>query len=405
MFSKLDLFKNFYYMLGLGIQKGLLYLIIPLILWKFGSNTYADYVVIYSVVQITGLFMALSTPTAFMVYWHDTEDKPRYISTLLYLTIAISIICAIPIGLFLQLILAKKAFQVSLFRLILLILAFAFFFNLNTLGLNLLRSLFAAKKYFAAVFSTAILFCLALYCLPNSKNNLSLLIVLNISALILQTTLFFIFSKIKFHWKIDLNYAKSLIKSIGSYCLPFTLYSALSLTIFTIDKYLIKLYFSNSALTEYVLNFQLAFVTNIISLIIGMHSLPTFCHLVAEHQHSILKKKLLENYVLALIGSSSLAVLAYLYAWLTRIPLTYGFWLFIIAFIFTNLFTVNVGVLEAYKKAKSLLVITLAPSIAFWLVFIFTLPQQSLMFIYYDYIIYYLVLFIISTIVIRKISP
>lgn len=391
-----DIFKNFYYILGLALQKGLPYLIIPLIVWRFGVNTYADFVVIYSLIQMIGLLIAIGTPNAFIVFWHNAENKSLYTASSVLIVLLISLILTIPAAIFIHQFLHESLLLLTL------MITYAISINLNTLGLNLLRSVFRSKEYFTCIAITAFLQCLLIIFLPLTAHKLALLILINLSILILQTLFFFKNAGIKLTARIHLRDTLQLAKTVLGYSSTFTLYSILSLSLFTVDKWLIKSFFSAEMLAEYVLNFQFAFIVNIISIVVGMYSLPIFCRLRANHAMQALQIKQQQNYGLVIVFSIASACFAYSYAAITHLHLTYGFWLLVVAFLFTNLFTVNVSVLEAFKKVKLLFLITLIPTIIFWLWFGISAHLHLITNIYLSYIAYYIVIFALSLIAIKR---
>lgn len=403
-FKQLDIFKNLHYILGLALQKGLPYLLIPLIAWKFGLATYSNFIVIYAITQITALLISLGTPSAFIVFWHQAENKSLYTASSLLILLLTSFILALPAAWIIhEYIFPQSGFQ-TFGVLLFFILSFSFAINLNTLGLNLLRAQSRAKEYFICVCFTSLLLCISITLSPKTINTLSTLMFINLSVLLIQSFAFVKASSVRLVTKPQLTYTWDLTKSIIHYSFTFTLYSLLSLSMFTVDKWLIKAFFPAEELAQYVINFQLAFIVNIISIVVGMYSLPIFCQLVNEKSFALFRHKLLQNYGLTIAVSTILALGTYIYAAITHLHLTQGYWLLALAFLFTNLFTVNVSVFESFKKVKSLFLLTLFFTTLFWGVFALSLDHHSLFYIYLNYIVYYFLLFLTSWLMVTKMT-
>ena len=54
-----DFIRHRYFVIGLGLQKGMPLLIIPLSIRIIGAGAYAQYVLVYTLVQLLGVFGSL----------------------------------------------------------------------------------------------------------------------------------------------------------------------------------------------------------------------------------------------------------------------------------------------------------------------------------------------------------
>ncbi len=405
-----DMFKNRHYIQGLAFQKGMPFVIIPLIIWAFGINHYTEYVLIYSVVQIAALFQSLGSHASFIVFWYHEEDKQKYLAQQIYLLVALSLIISVPVAFIIYMasfFMANIHFGIES---VLTILTYSFCYNLSMLGVSLMRSQLQSRAYFWITLLAGILLISLLFLSRFLSDRLALsfysslncLIYINILVLLIQALLFIYVSKEKFSISLfSLSYFNSLdlsrfSKQILPYCIPVMLYTLLTLSVFTIDKIIIRFFYSQSIYNQYILDYQFAFVVNIFSIIIGMYNLPIFCQLIKACDMLGLKKNILSNYALAIFGSIFISIGIYIYAFLVNIDLSYGYWVLSGAFLVTNIFSINVSLMEAFRKANKLAFLTLIPTIGFFVCFVFFAKLNRIEVNYFLFMVYYVILSALS---------
>lgn len=403
-----DIFKYRYYVFGLAIQKGTPFLVIPLVLWGFGDAAYANYVIIYSITQFAALAISLGTVNALMVFWNNFEDKGIYIRSLIILIILLSTILSIPllVGLyFYPMFNYEKQSLLSGF-IALLIVIYSIIYNINVAGLGVIRMIERQKIYFALTFISSAFLVILLTFLGYSghhyNNNTIELTIIYIVALALQTYLVFLLSPIK-AWKGKiLNDYKVFVVKILNYSIPHMFYVLMTLSVITLDKIIVKMNFEKEIFIQYTLDYQTAYAVNLVSIVISMYALPLFCKLVNGGE-SELREKILSQFKLSLIGSFFVAILMYCYAMSTGVNLSIGYWLLAVAFGFMNMFTINIGVMEAYKRGHELAVkFALIPCVVFWILFGIVMYIKIIMFIYILIVVYTISLFLLSTYTVLK---
>src|SRR2546421_4451313 len=99
----LDFLENRYFLLGLALQKGTPVLILPLTIAAVGAQVYADYVLLFSLVQVIAIGSSLSLAQALIPFWYGNPEKGKLVGTLAFVMAVVQTLLLIPIGLVLYL--------------------------------------------------------------------------------------------------------------------------------------------------------------------------------------------------------------------------------------------------------------------------------------------------------------
>jgi len=359
--ANLDLVKNRYFVLGSVIGKGVSILALPLIIANFGSHNYALYVLMYTYVQVTALVSILGLNNALIPLWMDHERKDEFLALLLTLTIVISVIGFVPIAaiLFVQAPLSKGVSNPVVATG--LILCYAFVYNLFVIGQGLLRVQSKQLSFFWTGVASALLFVTLLLTFRDATDTgVITLALIHIVTLLFQVAMFFVFSdvpfRLRFAWRVWAPPSKAILR----FSVPLAAYMLVSNIPYVVDKWIIHDSFPTDVFTTYTLNFQFAFAISIIGSIINVYNSPRICELYRRADAEGLKRNLMTNYVIVLLGTVGLGLVLYVYGLMTNVLLTEGYWVLAVTFGFVNVFALNTSFLIAEKRTILLGTIGLA---------------------------------------------
>jgi len=359
---------QFYYGLGMAVQKGTPFLILPVLLYFYGDHTYASYVLFYTTVQIFGVLCSLAIPSSTVVFWYRRDDKRQFLVTYFLLLsgafLAAGAFCALPM----YYIYKSSLKSASPLEMVISGLAFVALYNLNQYFIALYRAMYSSKQFFIAqIIGAAVLLGVAVPLHPLAP--LSRLILAFLSSLLIQD-LYLLYGVIpllkKGTWRdFDLTLASSVLQ----FSLPLIIYNSIVLLIFWIDKYMVDLYFDSASFSKFVVTFQFAFAQTMISQLFALYNFPRICQFVAEGNYSNLRTIVRSyNLLMVVLGISySVAILvAHIYFHLFHISVS-GFIILSLAFLLSNLSTTYLNVLYAHAKTPRIVVMQ-AVACAFMLI-------------------------------------
>ncbi len=348
---------QFYYGLGMAVQKGIPFLILPLLLYFYGDHTYASYVLFYTTVQIFGVLCSLAIPSSTVVFWYRRDDKQQFLVTYFLLLsaafLAAGTLCAIP----LYYIYKSSLNNAQPVEMVLLGLAFVGLYNFNQYFVSLYRAMYASKQFFIAqIIGASVLLAVAIPLHPFAP--LSRLILAFLSSLLIQD-LYLLYGVIPLlkesTWRdFDLTLAGSVLK----FSLPLIIYNSIVLLIYWIDKYMVALYFDPASFSKFVVTFQFAFAQAMISQLFALYNFPRICQLVAEGDYPALRMVIRTyNLLMLVLGIAySIAILfTHAYFHVFRISVS-GFIILSVAFLLTNLSATYLNVLYAHIKTSRVVV-------------------------------------------------
>jgi O-antigen/teichoic acid export membrane protein len=349
---------QFYYGLGMAVQKGTPFLILPVLLYFYGDHTYASYVLFYTTVQIFGVLCSLAIPSSTVVFWYRRDDKRQFLVTYFLLLsgtfLAAGTLCAIP----LYYIYKSSLKSAQPVEIVLLGLAFIGLYNFNQYFVSLYRAMYSSKQFFIAqIIGAAVLLAVAIPRHPSAA--LSRLILAFLLSLLIQD-LYLLYGVIPLlkhsTWRdFDLTLASSVLQ----FSLPLIIYNSIALLIYWIDKFMVDLYFDPASFSKFVVTFQFAFAQTMISQLFALYNFPRICQLVAEGNYSTLRMVVRSyNLLMVVLGVAySIAILfTHAYFHVFRISVS-GFIILSVAFLLTNLSATYLNVLYAHAKTTKIVVI------------------------------------------------
>jgi O-antigen/teichoic acid export membrane protein len=348
---------QFYYGLGMAIQKGTPFLALPVLLYFYGDHTYASYVLFYTTVQIFGVLCSLAIPSSTVVFWYRHEDKVQFLITYFLLLsgafLAAGAVCIVPM----YYIYKSSLKSVQPFEMVVLGLAFVGLYTFNQYFVSLYRAMYSSKQFFMAqIIGAAVLLAVAIPLHPFAP--LSRLILAFLLSLLIQN-LYLLYGVVPLfkegRWRdFDLTLASSVLR----FSLPLIIYNSITLLIYWIDKFMVSMYFDPDSFSKFVVTFQFAFAQAMISQLFALYNFPRICQLVAEGNYAALRMVIRTYNLLILVlgiaySTSILVAHAYFHAF--RISVS-GFIILSFAFLLSNLSTTYLNVLYAHIKTRSIVV-------------------------------------------------
>jgi O-antigen/teichoic acid export membrane protein len=342
---------QFYYGLGMAVQKGTPFLILPVLLYFYGDHTYASYVLFYTTVQIFGVLCSLAIPSSTVVFWYRRDDKQQFLVTYFLLLsgalLVAGTLCAVP----LYYIYKSSIKSAQPVEMVLLGLAFVGLYNFNQYFVSLYRAMYSSKQFFIAqIVGAAVLLGMVIPRHPSAA--LSRLILAFLLSLLIQD-LYLLYGVIPLlkhgTWRdFDLTLASSVLQ----FSLPLIIYNSITLLLYWVDKYMVDLYFDPASFSKFVVTFQFAFAQAMISQLFALYNFPRICQLVAEGNYSTLRAVIRTyNLLMLVLGMtySAAILIAHAYFHIFHISVA-GFITLSLAFLLSNLSTTYLNVLYAHAR-------------------------------------------------------
>jgi O-antigen/teichoic acid export membrane protein len=342
---------QFYYGLGMAVQKGTPFLILPLLLYFYGDHTYASYVLFYTTVQIFGVLCSLAIPSSTVVFWYQRDDKRQFLVTYFLLLsgafLAAGTLCAVP----LYYIYKSSLKSAPPVEIVLLGLAFIGLYNFNQYFVSLYRAMYSSKQFFIAqIIGAVVLLGMVIPRYPSAA--LSHLILAFILSLLVQN-LYLLYGVLPLlargRWR---DFDPSLARNVLSFSMPLVIYNSITLLIYWIDKFMVSMYFDPVSFSKFVVTFQFAFAQAMISQLFALYNFPRICELVTEGNYSALRTVIRTYNLLMLVLGISYAVailFAHAYFHIFRISVS-GFLILSLAFLLSNLSTTYLNILYAHAR-------------------------------------------------------
>jgi O-antigen/teichoic acid export membrane protein len=276
-----------FYAVGLALQKGLPYLLIPVLVRFYGDHTYAAYVLFYSTTLMFANVLALAMPNSVIVFWHAEPDKQGLAQTylgLLTLTQAgMSALLTLPLFAVYRRSFGTK--QALLFTLCALV--FAVFYNVNTFLTGVCRACSYSKSYFNAQVIAALVLAGALAGLRRWPGIEALILAFMLS--LAAQNLYLLAAIREYLGKLRRHIDRQLAKRILLYSLALVPHIGVTLFYYWIDKYLVRQFFPARQFSEFVITFQYAFMQSFFAQVLALHAFPLICRLIADEEDAAMR--------------------------------------------------------------------------------------------------------------------
>jgi O-antigen/teichoic acid export membrane protein len=359
-----ELFDNRYFLLGFALQKGTPILILPIVITIVGTRVYADYVLVFSLVQVAAILGGVCVAQTLIPFWYSHSEKGQLVSTLSVVMLALQLLLSIPLGIALWIGLSSGA-QVSP-TLVPIILIFAVVYNLNAVGLSLVRVQLKQIAFFWSTLFTAGLLTGFIILLRHVQGpKLLQYTCLNTFVLFIQALFYFSCSGIRLEGVFRSKHLKEFTREILGFSVPLTAYTLIALAAMVADKWIVRFFFSRATFAQYVLDFQFAFGVTLVSVAIGMYNTQKQCELVYKGAIASLRRNVYGNYILSMAGSLCAAAAGFGYAHFGGIHLSKGYWLLVLGFTLNNCYGVNSSLLTVQKRSRTIALICGVSTLAF----------------------------------------
>ena len=344
--SRMQLF----YIGGLVLQRGLPFLLMPVLIHLYSPQTFALYILFYSTVQLSGIVCSLAVPLSPIAFWSQIERKQTLVvtaSALMFVVLTtLSLGAAVPLfSLYRRIFPDSAPLGLTIVAVIYLIL-----YALNQFLISLLRAADLSRTFFFGQLLCGTVF-VAASTFHASQGSFLRLISAYIASVLLQNLVYVIglsgFFRQIHPSDLDLRLARQVL----SYSVPLVLYTGAVLFINWIDKYLVRLNFSGSEFSSFTITVQYAYAQAYISLVLGFCTFPMICRFVAGNMRDELKRFFLTfNSLIFAIGVLYAAVVLVLDRWMYPLHINrFGFTVLSSGFIIWNLSANYVNVLYAHR--------------------------------------------------------
>jgi len=293
------------YGLGLAIQKGLPFLLIPVLVAYYGDHTYSSYVLFYASTLMFLNFTSLGVPNATIPFWYAERDKHALSWTFLLLLMVAQAGLSLFMGLGLFYVYRQSLGGNASVRLTLLGVVSAFLANFNQFLTGVCRARQHARRFLIAqVLAGAVLVgCVFLF---RGTQRLDLLVILFVIFLFCQNV-YLLGSVIEYLRQSRPQFDWGLARRILGYSLPLLPHLEAVAFFFWIDKYVVEHYFTAAQFSGFVVSFQYAYAQSLLSGTLTMYTFPLMCKLVIKHQDSRLRW-VIRSYNFIYIGLGTLWV-------------------------------------------------------------------------------------------------
>jgi len=356
------LWKNRYYILGLVAQKGLPLLILPLIVDIFGRDVYGDYVLFFTMVQAYATISSLAIPQTIVPLWFRRDQPLPFVGICIAMLGGLAVLFAI---MMLAIVMIGETFTsgthilpLPMSTLLSWIVVFALSYNLNTLAVGVARSQDRQYHFFWGMAAGGLVMAAGVgICALIHVSSLHILIL--IQTLSIFTAAIVLFGRQPLAMlRFDLPTLRREWRSLLKFSLPLGCYTLLVLFSMGLDKWMARIWFSRDIFNTYVIDYQYAFAMVFVPTAINLYNGPRVSAYVARGQWDLLMQEERRAARLAIVGCLVVAVLMYIYAWISGLALSSGYWLLVAGFLFEGLYILRTNRLMAQLRSLRMLFIS-----------------------------------------------
>ena len=340
------------------MQKGVPILTLPLIVKLFGRNTFGQYVLILTIVQVYAMISSIAVPQAIVPLWFRQADRIQFMQNSLLLLGALAVVVGGAAVLAVPLIEPHISLPLPKFASLAWVLVFALFYNLNQLGIAGARLQGRPARFFAASVagSVALLIGLGVAKAVGITTLQGLLFIQVVSVAVSGVLL--LGRQLIFVPKSGTPSRPAQWAAIIRLSLPLFGYALLVLASQSADKWVARGWFDRDVFNTYVLDYQFAFSIMFIPIAIGLYNGPRISAFVASGDGLNLKSEERRGRWLNISGSVVMALSIYAYAAITNVPLSAGFWVLAAGFLCEGQFVLRSNRLMAELKSSRLFAIS-----------------------------------------------
>ena len=291
-----------YFAAGLALQKGLPYLLIPLLIRLYGDHTYASYVLFYASTLMFANLLAMAVPNSIITFWYAEKDKASLSWTYIFLLLTAQAALALVLSVGVFYVYGRSFGRPQAAALALVGLVFAFLYNFNTFLTGVCRARDYSKSYFRGQVIAGITLVAGVVLLRHWP-RLEVLISMFMLSLLCQN-LYLLDSLREYLQHSAPCFDVRLAKRVLAYSLPLIPHLEATVFYYWVDKFLVRQYFSDVQFSQFTISFQYAFAQSFFAQVFAMHTFPLICRLVAQRDESRLRFVIRSyNLLLAALGA------------------------------------------------------------------------------------------------------
>jgi O-antigen/teichoic acid export membrane protein len=385
-----------YYFLGLAIQKATIFLLVPLWIKKIGQSGYSDYALILSIVQICGCLSSLGIPQIIIPIWYQHDAPKQIFRTSILMLLFLSVVTAPPIFYIFQSVLGSQLVESSPGLVGVMVVIMAGMYNISAIYIALAR---INRLEITYLISSTIGLVSQIVGLQMSRTTVQPAFV-DIVYYQTAATVVSIILMVKFLGtgeapKFPINFLRDACYLVRN-SLPMCGYSIFVLYVMAIDKWVFKTYFPNHIFSSYVIDYQFAFAIMIVPSAISIRLTPKVSEMISQRRYQDLAKLEKTMVGLTIAGSVALAAVIYIYAYLTGINLTFGYWIIAFGFVIEGIYVVVSNRILGTMKFNHLLIILLSGAISITLNLFISISLESPLLAYISTTIYSVTILVIA---------
>ncbi|MFM9829164.1 MAG: hypothetical protein ACKVOB_10550 [Sphingomonas sp.] len=377
-----------YYAVGLALQKGLAIALLPLIVLIFGRETFSNYALLMSTVQLYGTVSGLGVPLAVLPLWFRSPDPLAAVRMMLGIVamvaaLAAALLCLIGVFLGRDVVHGVSAAEAALW-----IAAVALLYNVNLIAFSVARSqgrqmAFVLANVFGGLVLLVGLFAAYLF----QVVSLRALTLAQMAALAACSVPLLGLQIVRARGVISPGFREQAT-ALMRFSVPLMTNSVLLLLAMNVDKWAALAFFTKAEFSSYIIDYQMGFAILFVPAVVALHYGPIFAALVADGNEAALAREERQAQKVVVAGWAVIAVIAYCYALLTGLKLTPGYWVLSLTFLFQGLYLIKSNQLMAQMRSARLFFASMVSLIFFSAILLIAGKLHSLPLLYGAYPLY-----------------
>ncbi len=372
-----------YFALALVAQKGLPVLALPWIVGIFGRRQYADYVLLYTAVQIYANVSVAAVPQAILPLWYRQNDPVRFAANAHAFVAAVSLALG---GLVWLLARAAEAagwqspIGLPLPQAAVATACYAYLYNVNQLGLAVARARNRGDRYMwsAAAGGLVLIGGLGLAQAVGATRLVDLLGVL-MAALLAGSVVLVDPQMMRGSLR---EAARTELRILMRQSVPMSGYALLVLLVMSIDKWVARISFPSAVFSAYVIDYQSAFTMMFVPTAVNLYNGARISALTASEDHEGLRREVRAARLICSTGAIAVAVVMAIYGSITNLRLTSGYWILVAGFLLESNYMISSNQVMAQLRADQLFKAALGGITLYATILILAALSQSITFLY-----------------------
>jgi O-antigen/teichoic acid export membrane protein len=345
-----------YFALALVAQKGLPILALPWIVNIFGRGTYADYVLLYTVVQIYANVSVAAVPQAILPLWYRQKDPVGFAANAHAFVAAVSLVLGGLIWLLARTAEAsgwRSPIGIPLPAAAIATVCYAYLYNVNQLGLAVARARDRGDRYMWSAVAAGLVLLGGL-ALAETAGATKLVDLLGVQMVALFAAGVILVDREMLRGSLR-KAARTELRILMRQSVPMSGYALVVLLVMTIDKWVARISFPSPTFSAYVIDYQSAFTMMFVPVAVNLHNGARISALTAGGDHEGLRREVRSARLVCSVGAIAVAIAMALYASITNLRLTPGYWMLAAGFLLESNYMISSNQVMAQLRAAQLL--------------------------------------------------